>query len=1550
MSASLKSLATLFVIGVFLIMTAVLPAPRPVSASGVLYAAPAATGSADCSSWANACTLQKALNDAVSGDHIWVKQGVHYPDIPPYYADNDRNATFTLKNGVAIYGGFAGTPGTEGNFSVRDWQNNHTILSGDIDQNDNHGGNYIIDLGENVIGNNAYHVVTGVTVDDTTVLDGFIISAGQANDISPPNDRGGGMYSYYSGPKLNNITFSGNSAYFSGGGMYNEGGSPTLTNVTFSSNSTTWNGGGMGNYGGDPTLTNVIFIGNSTGSGGGMRNFIGSPKLTKVTFSNNIASVEGGGISNAATLVLTEVTFIGNSSNNFGGGMSNSGISTLTNVTFSSNSATWGGGMYNVGISTLTSVTFSSNSATNGGGMYNRGSPTLTNVTFWGNSSNNGGGMYNDDSDPKLMNVTFCGNNSIGLGGGIFNSQSSPELMNVTFSGNSSLFGAGIYNNDISAPTLINVTFSRNSASARGGGIYNNLSSPILKNVIMWGNTAHISANILNENYSSTNVSYSNIQGGYSGTGNINSDPQFVDADGADNIVGTPDDNLRLRPGSPAIDAGNNTDVPPGVTTDLDGSPRVVDGNGDGSAIVDMGAYEYNLIPPTLLSFTRYNPSTSLTNATALVFRATFSKNVQNVDLTDFSINASPATTAAISAVTQITPSLYEITVSGGNLATYNGVIGLDLATGQNIIDPAGNTLSAVEPATDETYTVDTVSPTVTLTSTTPNPTNSSPIPVTVSFSEAVTGFTAADITVSNGTVSNFAGSGTTYTFDLIPSGDGLVTVTIAAGAATDAAGNGNLAAAPFSRTYDATRPSVVSITRADPNPTNAASVRFTVTFSEDVTGVDVNDFRLITTGSISGANITGVSGSGSVYSVTVNTGMYGGTIRLLIPDTAIITDLVGNMVSGLPYPGMQGYSVDKTAPWVLITSTVTNPTNSPSIPVTVSFSEAVTGFTAADITVGNGTVNNFTGSGTTYTFNLIPTGDGVVTVTIAAGAATDAAGNGNLAAAPFSRTYDATAPGVVSITRADPNPTNAASVTFTVTFTEAVTGVGVADFALTLTGGVSGASVTGVSGSGAVYTVTVNTGTGNGTLRLDIPNTATISDLAGNAVGGLPYTSGQMYNVDKTADATAPGVSSITRADPNPTSAASVTFTVTFTEAVTGVDVADFALTLTGISGASVTGVSGSGAVYTVTVNTGTGNGTLRLDIPNTATITDLAGNALSGLPFTAGEVYTVDKTAPGVTMTSSAPNPTNSAPIPVTVTFSEPVTGFTASDIAVSNGSVSNFAGSSATYTFDLTPAANGLVTATIGANVAFDAAGNGNTAASFSRTYDTTTPGVVSITRADPNPTNAASVTFTVTFTEAVTGVGVADFALTLTGGVSGASVTGVSGSGAVYTVTVNTGTGNGTLRLDIPNTATISDLAGNAVGGLPYTSGQMYNVDKTADATAPGVSSITRADPNPTSAASVTFTVTFTEAVTGVDVADFALTLTGISGASVTGVSGSGAVYTVTVNTGTGNGTLRLDIPNTATITDLAGNALSGLPYTGGQTYQKGYRVALPLIVR
>jgi hypothetical protein len=105
----------------------------------------------------------------------------------------------------------------------------------------------------------------------------------------------------------------------------------------------------------------------------------------------------------------------------------------------------------------------------------------------------------------------------------------------------------------------------------------------------------------------------------------------------------------------------------------------------------------------------------------------------------------------------------------------------------------------------DIAFRLDTIAPTVMITSTATDPTNVSPIPMTATFSEDVTGFTLGDVTVSNGTAGNLAGSGSVYTFDVTPVADGLVTVDIAAGVAQDAAGNDNTAATQFSIAYDAT-------------------------------------------------------------------------------------------------------------------------------------------------------------------------------------------------------------------------------------------------------------------------------------------------------------------------------------------------------------------------------------------------------------------------------------------------------------------------------------------------------------------------------------------------------------------------------------------------------------------------------------------------------------------------------------------------------------------------------------------------------------------------
>ncbi|MFQ3684770.1 MAG: cadherin, partial [Roseiflexus sp.] len=194
-------------------------------------------GGGDCSSWATACILSAALRIANSGDQIWVEKGVHKPTTDR----SNRTASFALKNGVAIYGGFAGT---ETALSQRNPSVNVTVLSGDIDNNDAVDANGVTTT---INGNNSYRVVTANNVNNTTVLDGFVITGGLANGSSPAIlSRGGGMFNQNSSPTLTNVTFSGNTAKF-GGGMYNfENSSPTLTNVTFSGNTAKF-GGGMYN-------------------------------------------------------------------------------------------------------------------------------------------------------------------------------------------------------------------------------------------------------------------------------------------------------------------------------------------------------------------------------------------------------------------------------------------------------------------------------------------------------------------------------------------------------------------------------------------------------------------------------------------------------------------------------------------------------------------------------------------------------------------------------------------------------------------------------------------------------------------------------------------------------------------------------------------------------------------------------------------------------------------------------------------------------------------------------------------------------------------------------------------------------------------------------------------------------------------------------------------------------------------------------------------------------------------------------------------------------
>jgi hypothetical protein len=275
---------------------------------------------------------------------------------------------------------------------------------------------------------------------------------------------------------------------------------------------------------------------------------------------------------------------------------------------------TFGGGMLNFPTScSVKNCVFIENSALLGGAMYNCDCNIyISNCSFVKNSAEEGGGIANRYSVSQITNCTFSGNNAAQYGGGINNANCSPTITNCVFSGNTASEGGGIYNFTSScSPIITNCAFSGNQAVVDGGGIRNCvLSSPTITNCILWGNIDPNGLQISDEIGSVATVNYSDVQGGWSGAGgvgNINTDPYFVDVNGSDSIIGTIDDNLRLSPGSPCIDDGNDTAVPAdsvdldgdGNTTeqtplDLDLRSRFADGDCNSTVVVDMGAYEFS--------------------------------------------------------------------------------------------------------------------------------------------------------------------------------------------------------------------------------------------------------------------------------------------------------------------------------------------------------------------------------------------------------------------------------------------------------------------------------------------------------------------------------------------------------------------------------------------------------------------------------------------------------------------------------------------------------------------------------------------------------------------------------------------------------------------------------------------------------------------------------------------------------------------------------------------------------------------------------------------
>jgi 6-phosphogluconolactonase (cycloisomerase 2 family) len=869
------------------------------------------------------------------------------------------------------------------------------------------------------------------------------------------------------------------------------------------------------------------------------------------------------------------------------------------------------------------------------------------------------------------------------------------------------------------------------------------------------------------------------------------------------------------------VSGGNLADLNGVVGLTLAGANTIADAAGN-AVSTDTPAtnetYTLDNAAPLVASIERDTPATSPTSSTAVSWRVTFSEPIDLASLDfdtadDFSVLG---TSAALN-LFYVSPTTIGVTAVFADTA-YNGTVTLDFAVDQDISDAVGNRVSntAVQGVNENSYVIDNLRPsaeisgpsgpvsgafTVTFTfsedvtgfdenslyvtnatvsefsgaedsySATITPTADGSVTVRVSdfeaydlagnpnvvsetfsiiydntaptldisgpdgpvsgaftanftFSEDVSGFALGDIVVANGSASDFAGSGSAYTATITPSADGTVTLDVAADAASDAAGNGSAAATQFSVTSDGSAPSV---TITGPSGPVSGAFTATFTFSEDVTGFALAD---IAVGNGTVSNFSSVLAS--QYTATI-TPAGDGDVTIDVAAQAA-SDAAGN---GSTAATQFSVTNDGTAPTLAITG--------PSGPVsgaftaTFTFSEDVTGFALGDITVGNGTASDLSGSGTVYTATVTPAADGDVTVDVAADAANDAAGNGSTAASAYSVVNDQTAPRIASISRQSPasEQTDADTLTWRVTFGETVTGVDAGDFSVAGTT----ATVTGLANTADnAVDVTVSGGdlaNLNGTVTLTVLTSGGIADSAGNTLANPAPTGANDNSYAVLNDTVAPDLVSIVRQTPSSelTNADTLTWRVSFSEAVSELDPSDFTVsgTTAGVTSVTVAALAFPPSVtggpearilaiatnaYDVTVSGGDlagADGIISLAVAAGNDIADTAGNRLSGTsPSGSLETYTLDNTAPSVTIASTAAAPV-AGPFAVTITFSEDVTGFNASDLVAGNGTVSGFTASDArNYAATITPGAGSSVTVDIGAGAAIDAAGNDNTAA--------------------------------------------------------------------------------------------------------------------------------------------------------------------------------------------------------------------------------------------
>ena len=393
---------------------------------------------------------------------------------------------------------------------------------------------------------------------------------------------------------------------------------------------------------------------------------------------------------------------------------------------------------------------------------------------------------------------------------------------------------------------------------------------------------------------------------------------------------------------------------------------------------------------------------------------------------------------------------------------------------------------------------------------------------VSINFSEAVTGFEKSDVTVGNGTIIAWASSGPVATMYIKPAATGTVTVDVAANVAVDDDGNGNTAAPRFSVKADLDSPTV---TISGPTTVQTGSFSVSIAFSKPVTGFEQGDVTV---------------GNGRIWAWAYSAS----NALLYVAPTGsgtVTVDVAANVAVDGNNKGNRAatqFSVEAQVDDPAVTIGGPSATQAGPFDVTITFSELMTGFEQADVTVGNGAVTAFSGSGKSYTATITPAAGGAVTVDVAAGVAVGTSRYRNKAATQFSVQADFDPP---TVTVSGPSATQAGPFDVTITFSESVTGFEQADVT------VGNGAVTAFSGSGASYTASITPTTASGTVTVDVAAGVAQDQVDHDNTAASPYS----------VRATLVSPTVIIRG-PLGKQAGPIALTITFSESVTGFEQAD--------------------------------------------------------------------------------------------------------------------------------------------------------------------------------------------------------------------------------------------------------------------------------------------------------------------------------------------------------------------------------------------------------